>query len=114
MTFDAREVLMPVVPLGVVSYATVHIVNHGYDNLELQYKLPADEDKVPLKVRRTALAVGVAGNPTAGAGPRLEGGSRAERGRLRGLVERGTLARRAGAAVMVYQMVYPAAVVGRR
>ena len=48
---DVWQVLMPVVPLGVTSFCTMHILNHGYDNLEVQYKLPADNVNIPLEVR---------------------------------------------------------------
>ena len=50
LTFDREEVVLPVVPLGVSSKAVFHVVNEGYDNLELQYKLPADKSKVPLSL----------------------------------------------------------------
>jgi hypothetical protein len=38
------------VPLGITSSSTFHIVNNGYDNLELRYRLPADESHLPLKL----------------------------------------------------------------
>jgi hypothetical protein len=38
------------VPLGVTSCATFHIINVNYDNLELKYRLPADESHAPLKL----------------------------------------------------------------
>ena len=50
LSFDVRECVMPPVPLGVVSRATFTIINTGYDNLELRYRLPADEGHVPMKI----------------------------------------------------------------
>jgi hypothetical protein len=38
------------VPLGVTSQATFHVVNAGYDNLELRYRLPADGAHTPLSL----------------------------------------------------------------
>jgi hypothetical protein len=38
------------VPLGFTSRGTFKIVNQGYDNLELRYRLPADEGHVPMKI----------------------------------------------------------------
>jgi hypothetical protein len=38
------------VPLGVVSFATFHVVNQGYDNLELKTRLPADSGRLPLSL----------------------------------------------------------------
>jgi len=38
------------VPLGVKSWATFHIVNDGYDNLELRFRLPVDESHIPISI----------------------------------------------------------------
>ncbi|GFH14482.1 calponin-homology (CH) domain-containing protein, partial [Haematococcus lacustris] len=38
------------VPLGVPSSSTFHILNNGYDNLELRFRLPADESHLPLRI----------------------------------------------------------------
>lgn len=38
------------VPLGVTSRAVFHIINDGYDNLELKVRLPADEHHLPLQL----------------------------------------------------------------
>ena len=37
-------------PLGVKSHASFHVVNGGYDNLELRFRLPADESHLPLQI----------------------------------------------------------------
>ena len=50
MAFDVMECQMPVVPLGVTSVAQFTIVNHGYDNLELELRLPADTFKMPIEL----------------------------------------------------------------
>ena len=50
LSFNTREVILPVVPLGVESKAVFVIVNQGYDNLELRHRLPADVSKVPLRL----------------------------------------------------------------
>ena len=50
LTFDRREVLLPTVPIGVESKTSFYVVNEGYDNLELRYKLPPDNSRVPLKL----------------------------------------------------------------
>lgn len=50
LSFDVRECILPPVPLGMRTQATFFIVNNGYDNLELQYKLPADDSHVPMEV----------------------------------------------------------------
>lgn len=36
------------VPVGITTYATFHIKNQGYDNLELATRLPADTSRLPL------------------------------------------------------------------
>jgi len=38
------------VPLGMKSWGTFHIVNDGYDNLELRFRLPADETHLPISI----------------------------------------------------------------
>jgi hypothetical protein len=48
MAFDVMGLEMPIVPLGVTSTARFTIYNHGYDNLELSVRLPADALKMPI------------------------------------------------------------------
>ncbi|GAX74871.1 hypothetical protein CEUSTIGMA_g2317.t1 [Chlamydomonas eustigma] len=50
LSFSSRECVLPPVPLGFTSRGTFKIVNQGYDNLELRYRLPADEGHVPMKI----------------------------------------------------------------
>ena len=50
LSFNMREVTMPPVPLGVQSQMTFRIQNNGYDNLELQYRLPPDTSHAPLSL----------------------------------------------------------------
>lgn len=48
--FDAPFVMLPAVPLGIVSKAQFTIINDGYDNVDLSYRLPADEQHLPLQL----------------------------------------------------------------
>ncbi|MEW5300161.1 MAG: hypothetical protein WDW36_003110 [Sanguina aurantia] len=48
--FDVRECVLPPVPLGFRSQAVFNIINNGYDNLELKFRLPADEVQLPIKI----------------------------------------------------------------
>jgi hypothetical protein len=48
LTFDRPRVIMPIVPLGVTSKMRFHIVNTGYDNLDLRYRMPIDPQRVPV------------------------------------------------------------------
>ncbi|EKX37711.1 hypothetical protein GUITHDRAFT_116187 [Guillardia theta CCMP2712] len=48
LEFDRREVLLPTTPCGIPSEVTFFIINHGYDNLDIKYKLPADTAVIPL------------------------------------------------------------------
>ena len=41
---------MPPVPLGVRSFARFKILNKGYDNLELKYRLPPDVSHAPIHI----------------------------------------------------------------
>eukprot|EP00898_Chlorokybus_atmophyticus_P004603 jgi/Chlat1/5143/Chrsp33S08970 len=50
LCFDTREVALPAVPLGVKATAKFTVINQGYDNLELKYKLPVDQTRVPIEV----------------------------------------------------------------
>lgn len=51
LAFDTKEVVMPVVPLGITSTSMFAVVSEGFENLELRYRLPSDTDKVPLTLR---------------------------------------------------------------
>ena len=50
LTFDVRECVLPPVPLGVRSQGVFNIINNGYDNLELKFRLPADESHLPMEM----------------------------------------------------------------
>ena len=48
--FDRKEVILPVVPLNIVSRSTFKIINSGYDNLNLKYKIIDELQKVNLEI----------------------------------------------------------------
>ena len=50
LAFDRNELLLPTVPLGIRSCVRFFVINHGYDNLELKYRLPMDSSRVPLTI----------------------------------------------------------------
>eukprot|EP00392_Amoebophrya_sp_AT5.2_P009549 g9577.t1 len=51
LTFDQRMILLPTVPLGVTAKASFNIINDGYENIDAEYRLPAEYAKIPLQVR---------------------------------------------------------------
>lgn len=42
LMFDRTEIILPVVPLNVYSRCTFKIINDGYDNLNLNYRVMDD------------------------------------------------------------------------
>jgi hypothetical protein len=42
LTFDTREVVLPVVPLGFTARASFNLINTGYDYLELRHRIPSE------------------------------------------------------------------------
>lgn len=50
LLFDTTHVVLPATPLGVASHTDFGIVNDGYDNVDLRYQLPADEEHLPLRL----------------------------------------------------------------
>jgi hypothetical protein len=38
--FDRREIVLPVVPLGITAKTTFKIKNEGYENIELNHEDP--------------------------------------------------------------------------
>lgn len=42
LVFDRREIVMPVVPLGVASRCVFKIINDGFENLMIKHNLPKD------------------------------------------------------------------------
>lgn len=40
LLFDRKEVILPIVPLGVVAKCSFRIINDGYENLTLKYLFP--------------------------------------------------------------------------
>ncbi|PRP78761.1 hypothetical protein PROFUN_00934 [Planoprotostelium fungivorum] len=50
ITFDTREVVLPIVPLNVTSEVTFRIVNQGYERLDFDYKLPVDKNLIPIEI----------------------------------------------------------------
>ena len=50
LRFDTDHVLLPAVPLNIESSATFRVVNDGYDNLDLTFRLPSDTENIPLQL----------------------------------------------------------------
>lgn len=50
ISFDRRHVMLPIVPLGIPAKSTFKIINQGYQNVELKYKLPRDPGKLPISI----------------------------------------------------------------
>jgi hypothetical protein len=50
LSFDKREIVMPVVPTNVRSRCLFHIINEGYESLEVKYRLPTDNIRIPLTI----------------------------------------------------------------
>uniref|UniRef100_A0A0G4F070 Calponin-homology (CH) domain-containing protein n=1 Tax=Chromera velia CCMP2878 TaxID=1169474 RepID=A0A0G4F070_9ALVE len=50
IAFDRPELILPTVPLNVPSRALFKVYNEGFELLELRTRLPADSQKIPLKV----------------------------------------------------------------
>ncbi|CAD7959898.1 unnamed protein product [Amoebophrya sp. A25] len=51
LTFDQRMIVLPTVPLGVTAKAQFNIINDGYENIDAEYRLPAEYAKIPIQVR---------------------------------------------------------------
>jgi hypothetical protein len=47
--FDRREIILPVVPLGMESRATFLVCHNGYENLELDPKIASEVGKLPIE-----------------------------------------------------------------
>ena len=50
LTFDRREILLPVVPLDIEARCSFRIINDGYENLTLKYKLPGESSAIPIEL----------------------------------------------------------------
>lgn len=50
ITFDRREVILPIVPVGTPARALFQIYNSGYENVDLTFKLPTEEGNIPLEL----------------------------------------------------------------
>ena len=50
LTFDRPEVILPAVPLGHTARASFYVINEGYDNLQIQHRLPVDTARAPLQL----------------------------------------------------------------
>lgn len=60
MLFDRREVIMPIVPLGIPSVCIFRIFNEGYQSLNVKHSIPQDVGSVKLDMEfpdRTNLGV---------------------------------------------------------
>lgn len=49
LTFDRKELILPPVPLDIVTKATFYISNDGYESLDLRYKIAGD-GKLPVSL----------------------------------------------------------------
>eukprot|EP00163_Fabomonas_tropica_P020793 TRINITY_DN366_c0_g1_i2.p1 TRINITY_DN366_c0_g1~~TRINITY_DN366_c0_g1_i2.p1 ORF type:complete len:2833 (+),score=824.11 TRINITY_DN366_c0_g1_i2:1027-9525(+) len=50
LKFSKPELILPIVPLGVEAIGRFEVINSGYNRLNLTYKLPVDQSKVPLEI----------------------------------------------------------------
>jgi len=50
LTFDRREIILPVVPLEVESKCVFRIINDGYENLSLSYSIPNNVTNIPISL----------------------------------------------------------------
>lgn len=50
LQFDRDNLLLPATPLHVSSSCCFHVINDGYDNLDLKYRLPADTQNLPIEL----------------------------------------------------------------
>jgi hypothetical protein len=50
LSFDCSQVVLPAVPLGLYSSRAFRVINDGYDNLDIKFRLPADTQNVPLEL----------------------------------------------------------------
>ncbi|CAJ1445026.1 unnamed protein product [Effrenium voratum] len=50
LAFDRREIVLPVVPLGIRSRCLFYIINEGYESLDVKYRLPNDQIRIPLTI----------------------------------------------------------------
>lgn len=48
LSFSENKLILPTVPLGIVSRATLFIQSTGYDHLDLTYRIPLDLTKAPV------------------------------------------------------------------
>ena len=50
LSFDVPAVNLLAVPLGHTARASFHVINEGYDNLQIQHRLPIDSSHMPVDV----------------------------------------------------------------
>ena len=61
LKFDREEVILPIVPVGFESRTLFHVLNGGYESLQLGYHLPADTEHMPIKLEfPEGMAIGLA------------------------------------------------------
>ena len=57
--FDRRYVILPIVPLGVTSKTTFKVINDGYENLPIDFKIEDSMSDVKLKIVSDSDTLGV-------------------------------------------------------
>ncbi|CAE8643317.1 unnamed protein product, partial [Polarella glacialis] len=50
LAFDRREIVLPIVPLGIRSRCLFYIINEGYESLDVKFRLPTDNIRIPLTI----------------------------------------------------------------
>lgn len=50
LLFDRRQIIMPVVPLGIESSCFFRIINDGYKSVSVKAFLPEDDELIPIKL----------------------------------------------------------------
>lgn len=50
LEFDCQDIILPIVPLNTKAVGMFYIINSGYETLDLKYKIPLDQTKIPLEL----------------------------------------------------------------
>lgn len=50
LAFDRRELVLPIVPVNTASNATLHVINHGYETMQVRFRMPVDSARIPLQL----------------------------------------------------------------
>ena len=50
LLFDRKEIILPIVPLGIIAKCSFRVINDGFENLTLKHLFPQNKNDIQVEI----------------------------------------------------------------